>query len=141
MAPDPKNPVTPLSTGTKIKRKVAKIFKWLVALVVIIIVITFCWKYFYTYSDGYRAGLLQKFSRKGTLFKTYEGELVLSSVSGNNSAVIASEKFYFSVTIDSLAARLDTLQGRSVIVHYRQKNSSAFWRGDSPYIVDGVKPR
>jgi hypothetical protein len=141
MAPDPKNPVTPLSTGTKIKRKVAKIFKWLVALVVIIIVITFCWKYFYTYSDGYRAGLLQKFSRKGTLFKTYEGELILSSVSGNNSAVIASEKFYFSVTIDSLAARLDTLQGRSVIVHYRQKNSSAFWRGDSPYIVDGVKPR
>jgi hypothetical protein len=141
MAPDPKNPVTPLSTGTKIKRKVAKIFKWLVALVVIIIIITFCWKYFYTYSDGYRAGLLQKFSRKGTLFKTYEGELVLSSVSGNNSAVIASEKFYFSVTIDSLAARLDTLQGRSVIVHYRQKNSSAFWRGDSPYIVDGVKPR
>jgi hypothetical protein len=141
MAPDPKTPVTPLSTGTKIKRKVAKIFKWLVALVVIVIVITFCWKYFYTYSDGYRAGLLQKFSRKGTLFKTYEGELVLSSVSGNNSAVIASEKFYFSVTIDSLAARLDTLQGRSVIVHYRQKNSSAFWRGDSPYIVDGVKPR
>jgi hypothetical protein len=141
MATDPKTPVTPLTTGTKIKRKVAKIFKWLVALVVIIIIITFCWKYFYTYSDGYRAGLLQKFSRKGTLFKTYEGELVLSSVSGNNSAVIASEKFYFSVTIDSLAARLDTLQGRSVIVHYRQKNSSAFWRGDSPYIVDGVKPR
>jgi hypothetical protein len=141
MTPDPKTPHTPLSTGTKIKRKAVRIFKWLIAFIVIVIVITFCWKYFYTYSDGYRAGLLQKFSRKGTLFKTYEGELVLSSVSGNNNTVIASEKFYFSVTIDSLAAQLDTLQGRSVIVHYRQKNSPAFWRGDSPYIVDGVKPR
>jgi hypothetical protein len=141
MATAPKTPVTPPSTGTIIKRKVAKFFKWLIALIIIVIFITFLWRYFYTYSDGYRAGLLQKFSRKGTLFKTYEGELVLSSVGGNNSAVIASEKFYFSVTIDSLAAQLDTLQGRSVIVHYRQKNSSAFWRGDSPYIVDGVKPR
>jgi hypothetical protein len=55
--------------------------------------------------------------------------------------VIASEKFLFSVKLDSLAARLDTLQGRSVIVHYRQKNSSLFWRGESPYLVDGVKPR
>ena len=65
----------------------------------------------------------------------------VSGSSGNNSAVIASEKFYFSVRLDSLAARLDTLQGTSVIVHYRQKNAPVFWRGDSPYLVDGVKPR
>jgi len=53
--------------------------------------------------------------------------------------VIASEKFFFSVKNDSLAARLDTLQGQMVIVHYRQKNAPVFWRGDSPYLVDGVK--
>lgn len=33
------------------------------------------WKYFFTYSDGNRTGLLQKLSRRGTVFKTYEGEL------------------------------------------------------------------
>jgi hypothetical protein len=141
MTPDPKTSDSPQSRGTKIKRKLRNFFKGLVAFIIIILIIFFYVKYFYTYSDGYRAGLLQKFSRKGAIFKTYEGELILSSVSGNNSTVIASEKFYFSVRGDSLAARLDTLQGRSVIVHYRQKNSSAFWRGDSPYIVDGVKPR
>jgi hypothetical protein len=142
MTPDPE--ITQKSRGSIIKRKVRKLFKWIISLLVIFLIIFFYWKYFYTYSDGYRAGLLQKFSRKGTIFKTYEGELVLSSVSGssgNNSAVIASEKFYFSVRLDSLAARLDTLQGRSVIVHYRQKNAPVFWRGDSPYLVDGVKPR
>jgi len=141
MTPDPEITPTQKSRGSIIKRKVRNFFKWLIALIVIALIIFFYMRYFYTYSDGYRAGLLQKFSRKGTLFKTYEGELVLSSVSGNNSTVIASEKFYFSVILDSLAARLDTLQGRSVIVHYRQKNSPVFWRGDSPYVVDGVKPR
>ena len=141
MTPDPKITHPLESRGSIIKRKVRKFFKWLISLIVIVLIIFFYWKYFYTYSDGYRAGLLQKFSRKGTIFKTYEGELVLSSVSGNNSTVIASEKFHFSVKSDSLAARMDTLQGRPVIVHYREKNSPVFWRGDSPYIVDGVKPR
>jgi hypothetical protein len=139
MTPDPE--ITQKSRGSIIKRKVRNFFKWLISLFVIVLIIFFYWKYFYTYSDGYRAGLLQKFSRKGTIFKTYEGELVLSSVSGNNNTVIASEKFYFSVKSDSLAARLDTLQGSPVIVHYRQKNAPLFWRGDSPYLVDGVKPR
>jgi hypothetical protein len=141
MTPNPENTNTKKTKGEIVKRKLRKFLRWMISLIVIILIIVFYWKYFYTYSDGYRAGLLQKFSRKGTLFKTYEGELVLSSVSGNNSAVIASEKFYFSVISDSLAANLDTLQGRSVIVHYHQKNSPLFWRGDSPYLVDGVKPR
>jgi hypothetical protein len=144
MTPDPEITHTQESRGTKAKRKFKKFFRWMMSLIVIGLIIFFYVKYYYTYSDGYRAGLLQKFSRKGTIFKTYEGELILSSVTGNmgtNSAVIASEKFYFSVKLDSLASRLDTLQGRSVIVHYRQKNAPLFWRGDSPYIVDGVKPR
>jgi len=96
-------------------------------------------KYFYTYSDGYRAGLLQKFSHKGNLIKTYEGEMILSSVTGNSNVAIASEKFYFSVTDKKLADQLDTIQGQMVIVHYLQKNGSLFWHGESPYLVDGVK--
>jgi hypothetical protein len=99
------------------------------------------WKYFYTYSEGYRAGLLQKFSHKGTIFKTYEGEMILSSVAGGNNVVIASEKFLFSVTDKSLANKLDTLQGRNVILHYSQKNAALIWKGDTPYYVDSVKLR
>jgi hypothetical protein len=96
-------------------------------------------RYFYTYSDGYRAGLLQKFSHKGNLIKTYEGEMILSSVTGNLNVAIASEKFYFSVTDKKLADQLDTIQGQMVIVHYLQKNGTLFWHGESPYLVDGVK--
>lgn len=116
-----------------------KILKWLLVLVVIIGSIFIYWKYFYTYSEGYRAGLLQKFSSKGTLFKTYEGELILSSVSSNRDVAIASEKFYFSLSNKALVRQFDTLQGETVIVHYKQKNANLFWRGDSPYLVDSVK--
>jgi len=97
------------------------------------------WRYYYTYSDGNRFGLLQKFSRRGTMVKTYEGELILSSVRGNNNVPIASEKFFFSVTDDGVAQQLNNLQGHNITVHYKEKNSPAFWRGDSQYIVDSVK--
>jgi hypothetical protein len=98
----------------------------------------FYWKYFFTYSEGYRAGLLQKFSSKGTLFKTYEGEIILSSVQTTTNMAIASEKFYFSVTKEDIARKIEKLQGESVVVHYTEKNGTLPWNGESPYIVDSV---
>jgi hypothetical protein len=97
------------------------------------------WKYFFTYSTGNRYGLLQKFSNKGNLFKTYEGELILSSVRSNNNVSLASEKFFFSVTNDRVADQLMNLQGKSITVHYKEKKGALSWRGDSPYIVDSVR--
>ena len=116
-----------------------KFITWAVILIVLVTSITVYWKYFYTYSDGYRAGLLQKFSRRGTIFKTYEGEMILSSIQSNKNTTLASEKFYFSVNDKELAGKLDVLQGNMVVLHYTQKNSSLFWRGESPYMVDSVR--
>jgi hypothetical protein len=116
-----------------------KFAKWFLILIVIILGISFYWNYFYTYSDGYRAGLLQKFSHKGAMIKTYEGEMILSSVTSTRDVALASEKFLFSLTNKKLVRQLDTLQGDMVIVHYKQKNKAAFWRGDSPYLVDSVR--
>jgi hypothetical protein len=133
------------STSTKdskwsgIKRKIKKTLLLFITLILIITSIVIYVKYFYTYSDGYRAGLLQKFSHKGNIIKTYEGEMILSSVSSNTNVVLASEKFYFSVTNKNLAQKLDTIQGQMVIVHYKQKNGVLFWHGDSEYLVDSVK--
>jgi hypothetical protein len=118
-----------------------KVLKWLLILIVIFGSIFIYWKYFFTYSEGYRAGLLQKFSSKGALFKTYEGEMILSSVSSTSDVTLASEKFLFSLSNKALVRQFDTLQGEHVIVHYKQKNASLFWRGDSPYLVDSVKVR
>lgn len=96
------------------------------------------WRYYFTYSEGYRAGLLQKFSSKGSIFKTYEGELILSSVETTANMAIASEKFYFSVTDEAVARKVERMQGETVVVHYTQRNATLPWNGDSPYLVDSV---
>ena len=133
-------PVKPGRYSSFIK-KVRKIALWICTGVLVALACFIYWKYFYTYSEGYRAGLLQKFSHKGAIFKTYEGELILSSVTSTNNAAIASEKFYFSVINRKIVRELDTIQGQPVIVHYLQKNHPVFWRGDSEYLVDSVKVR
>ncbi|MDP1622655.1 MAG: hypothetical protein Q8M08_10005 [Bacteroidales bacterium] len=134
------NSATPKgSKSSGIKRKIKKVVFLFLTLIFIMAGIFIYWKYFYTYSEGYRAGLLQKFSHKGNIFKTYEGEMILSSVTSNTNVALASEKFYFSVSEENLAQHLDTIQGQMVIVHYMQKNGTLFWRGESEYLVDSVK--
>jgi hypothetical protein len=127
------------SFWSSVVKNTKKVIKWLLILIIIIGCIFIYWKYFFTYSEGYRAGLLQKFSNKGMLFKTYEGELILSSISSDRNVTLASEKFQFSMINKSLIRQFDTLQGEMVIVHYKQKNGTIFWRGETPYLVDSVK--
>jgi len=116
--------------------------KFIIYLSLILIVtvgLSVYWKYCFDYSEGYRAGLLQKFSRKGNIFKTYEGELILSSVQSNANVTIASEKFFFSVTDKMVALQLEKVQGEAIVVHYREKNGTLPWKGESTYFVDSVR--
>ncbi|HSO85189.1 MAG TPA: hypothetical protein VLQ91_01460 [Draconibacterium sp.] len=116
-----------------------KIGYWGLAIVIVIIIAVGYFKYGFTYSKGYRAGLLQKFSEKGVIFKTYEGEMILSSVQSNSNVALASEKFLFSVTDVAVAKQMEQIQGKQVVVHYREKNGALPWQGESYYIVDSVR--
>ena len=127
------------SSWSIVKHKRKRVLFWITTLIVIILVAFIYWKYFFTYSEGYRAGLLQKFSYKGNIIKTYEGEMILSSVTSSVDVALASEKFLFSVSDKALANQLDTIQGQKVMVHYRQKNGVLFWKGETKYLVDSVK--
>jgi len=138
---DSSTPETKKNGSSSFLVKVKKFLRWFLTILLVVGCILVYWRYFYTYSEGYRAGLLQKFSHKGSIFKTYEGEMILSSVSSTNNVAIASEKFNFSVINKGIVRQMDTIQGQSVIVHYIQKNRPVFWRGDSEYLVDSVKVR
>jgi hypothetical protein len=70
----------------------------------------------WNYSTGERAGWVQKFSNKGWLCKTWEGELALVSLPGSTV-----EKFYFTVRDDAVARRINKLMGHRVSVHYEEK--------------------
>jgi len=68
----------------------------------------------YSYSTGSRAGFLQKFSNRGWVCKTWEGELVTGSMLGNQ------EKFSFSVRDEELAKMVSSNIGKRVEIEYDQ---------------------
>lgn len=70
----------------------------------------------WNYSSGERAGWVQKFSKKGWLCKTWEGEMAMVSMPG-----AAPEKFYFTVWDDAVAAELNKVMGKRVSLHYDEK--------------------
>ena len=88
----------------------------------------------WSYSDGERAGILQKFSRKGWVCKTYEGELAMSVVPG-----VAPTIWEFSVRDDRVVPQLSAAIGRRVVLHYAEHRgvpTNCF--GHTDYFVDSV---
>ena len=89
----------------------------------------------WSYSDGDRAGFVQKFSKKGWICKTWEGELLLATVPG-----AIPEKFEFSVRDDAVAGQILANMGKRVVLGYAQHRgvpSSCF--GDTEYFIEKVQ--
>jgi hypothetical protein len=89
----------------------------------------------WSYSTGERAGYVQKFSRKGWVVKTWEGELAMVAVPGSTP-----DKFYFTVRVDSAAVKINNTLGKRVALKYEQHvgvPSSAF--GETEYFVTDVR--
>jgi hypothetical protein len=87
------------------------------------------------YSDGDRSGILQKFSRKGWVCKTYEGELAMSYTPG-----MAPVLWNFSVRDETVAEKIREAQGKRVVLHYNEHRgvpTDCF--GETQYYVDGVR--
>jgi hypothetical protein len=90
----------------------------------------------FSYSSGDRAGYLQKFSSKGCVCKTWEGDLAMVSLPGTTP-----EMFHFTVRDAAVAASLRPAIGQRVALHYEQHvgvPTSCF--GDSEYFVTEVRP-
>lgn len=89
----------------------------------------------WSYSEGIRAGYLQKFSRKGWLCKTWEGELALTNYPGQAPTI-----WTFTVRKEAAARQLNLVLGRRVMLFYREHRgipSRCF--GDTNYFVDSVR--
>src|SRR6266446_5737714 len=70
----------------------------------------------WSYSEGERAGWVQKFSSKGWLCKTWEGEMAMVSMPGSTT-----EKFFFTVRDDATAEQINKVMGKRVSLHYEEK--------------------
>ena len=100
---------------------------------------------YYPLSDGERTGVVRKLSHKGYVFKTWEGELQMSSfvtpadptqtINGGNIWLFSAESN--DATINALKSAEQ--HGQRVTLHYKQYMKTFFWRGETPYFITGVE--
>lgn len=89
----------------------------------------------WVYSRGERAGYVQKFSEKGWVCKTWEGELAMVNVPG-----AMQEKFTFSVRDELIAQHITGSMGQRVSLSYQQhKGIPTDCFGETEYFVTAVK--
>jgi hypothetical protein len=89
----------------------------------------------FSYSDGDRIGFVQKFSHKGWVCRTWEGELAMTPVPG-----AAPQIFTFTVRDVGVVKRIQDAEGKRVALHYKEKRgvpSSCF--GDTSYFISDVR--
>lgn len=110
-----------------------KILGITIGIVVLFAVGYFAFLYNATYSEGVRSGELIKFSHKGIIFKTYEGEL--------SQGISGAQIFSFSVldSNEKVITDLKEMEGHYVKLSYIERYKSFPWWGDSKYFITGVK--
>lgn len=137
MATDPQPPSTAAPAARRRGCGKPALVLLLVALVAAGLFALYVWAALsYDYSEGERAGFIQKFSRKGWVCKTWEGELAMVNLPG-----AMPELFRFSVRDDAVAQRINDTMGQRVTLHYEQHiglPTSCF--GETDYFVTDVRP-
>jgi hypothetical protein len=122
-------------TVGEIKKKVFKIAALLIVTVVVLctgyVMIVLNW----SYSKGERIGYVQKFSEKGWLCKTWEGELQMLPIPG-----AVPEKFLFSVRDKIVIDKINSSMGKKVSLFYEQhKGIPTTCLGESEYFAVNAK--
>jgi hypothetical protein len=115
-------------------RRIGIIFSIVVAVVLVGLSLWTWFSLSWSYSEGERAGVLQKFSKKGWLCKTYEGELALYIVGG-----VGPQIWYFSARDEDVAKKLASAVGQRVQVHYTEHKgvpNSCF--AETSYFAEGL---
>jgi len=88
----------------------------------------------WTYSAGDRVGYVQKFSQKGWLCKTWEGELAMVSLPG-----AMPEIFRFTVRDEAAAKAINQHLGERVVLSYEQHEGLPRCFGDTEYFITAVR--
>ena len=95
----------------------------------------------WTYSEGSRTGYLMKLSRKGYVFKTYEGQLNLGGFQETETGGLAGTIWNFSLRDEALVRQMEELEGQKVQLRYQEINQAMPWQGDTNYFVYAIEKR
>lgn len=110
--------------------------KKVLAIIIIILLVLFAgwyaFVYYATYSQGTRSGELIKFSNKGVIVKTWEGEI--------SQGISGAQIFSFSVEDKEkdIIKKLEKFQGSYVKLKYKERFAKISWLGDTKYFIIDV---
>lgn len=116
----------------------SKFFRVLAIFLLVPVLLAGAWLWLtltWSYSEGERAGYVQKLSKKGWVCKSWEGEIAMVSMPG-----AIPEKFEFSVRDDAVAEKINSLAGKKVVLIYKQHKfvpSNCF--GETEYFIADVR--
>ena len=117
-----------------------KIIAWVIVILLLVGTAFGYYKFFWVFSDGTKTGELNSLTYTGYIWKTYEGEMILSGYGskGSMGSSVQSKIFKFSVDDKEVAERLRELTGQRVTVHYKEYKGALPWRGYERAIVDRI---
>lgn len=95
----------------------------------------------WTYSEGSRTGFLIKISKKGYVFKTYEGQLNLGGFKADEETGVIGNIWEFSLKDKALYEKLGDLEGKKVSLQYKEINKAMPWQGDTNYFIVDVEEK
>jgi hypothetical protein len=116
------------------KAKAKSIGKKMAIILIILSLLTGFGYYMYrtwSLSDGTRTGVLFKISKKGVIFKTYEGQIHL----GGSNIMSNQSVWDFSAKDEAVYSEIQKFEGKNVKLHYKQLVDPFPWQGDTEYIV------
>ena len=118
-----------------------KIIAWIVVLLLLVGAGFGYYKFLWVFSDGTKTGELNSLTYTGYIWKTYEGEMILSGYGSKSSAggSVQSKIFKFSVDDNAVAEELQQLTGQRVTVHFKEYKGALPWRGYERAIVDRIE--
>jgi hypothetical protein len=115
-----------------------KFFTIFLLCVIVLLGVWFAWHFYWVFGEGVKAGQLNNFTKKGYVFKTYEGKLIQAGFQGGEAGAVQSNEFRFSVASESVAAQLMSNSGKIFELHYKEYKGALPWRGTSEFVVDSV---
>jgi hypothetical protein len=126
----------PVAPPLKPPRRSFKSFFWssLIGALILIGLYTL-FMLWWSYSEGERAGVLQKFSKRGWICKTYEGELAQYVVGG-----VSPQIWHFSVRDPAVAEQLHKAVGQQLRIRYNEHRglpTTCF--GETSYFAGGFE--
>jgi hypothetical protein len=131
------------SFRTKATRKTMKFLKVVAATLIGIAIALLLFFYFVPYEEGVMAGKVLRISKKGMIFKTYEGKINLETFGALKGTSPIAESFDFSIESNDtdVIKQLEevSLSGERVNLHFKKRYVTFPWLGDTKYFATSVE--